>query len=232
MRGIGVAVSTSTSTASPFCVKSQPLMHAEAVLLVDDGKREIVKGDVLLKQRMCADKKIDIAERQTIEDVLARGAALAAGENGNANAGGFGERCDRCQMLARKDFGRRHEGSLPAGLDHARRRGKRHHGFAGADVALQQAQHALRQGEVGRDVVERLLLRMRERVGQGLQNARPQASFAGAAAAGLTAHMCAHQRKRELPGQQFVIGKPRPCRVFGQDVAPARLGDAGAATPS
>ncbi len=94
-------------------------MHAEAVLLVDDGKREIVKRDVFLKQRMRADQKVDIAERQAIENFLAGRSALAAGENGDANAGGFGERCDRREMLAGENFGRRHEGGLPSGLDTA-----------------------------------------------------------------------------------------------------------------
>ena len=32
-------------------------MHAEAVLLVDDGESEIVERDVLLEQRMGADQK-------------------------------------------------------------------------------------------------------------------------------------------------------------------------------
>ena len=35
--------------------------------------------------------------------------------------------------------------------------------------------------------------------------------------------MCARTKaERELPGEQFVIGKPCPCRVFRQDVV--RLG--------
>ena len=121
-------------------------------------------------------------------------------------------------MLPCKDLGRRHDGGLPSGLDDAGRCGKRNHRLSGADVALQQTQHPLRQSEVGGDVFERLLLRMRERVRQRLQYACPQASLAGAAAAGLTAHMCPDKRKRELPGQQFVISKPRPCRMFGEDV--------------
>ena len=54
-----------------------------------------------------------------------------------------GERRDGLEMLARQDFGRRHQRGLPAGLDHGRGGEQRHHGLAGADVALQQAQHAL-----------------------------------------------------------------------------------------
>ncbi len=43
-------------------------MHAEAVLLVDDGEREIVELDLLLKQRVGADQEIDVAERQPFEN--------------------------------------------------------------------------------------------------------------------------------------------------------------------
>ena len=72
------------------------------------------------------------------------GPALAAGQDGDADAGGFGQRRDGLQMLAREQLGRRHERRLAAGLDHGGGGDQRHHGLAGADVALQQAQHALR----------------------------------------------------------------------------------------
>ncbi len=39
----------------------EPLMHAEAVLLVDDGERQIAERDIVLEQRMGADDEIDIA---------------------------------------------------------------------------------------------------------------------------------------------------------------------------
>ena len=58
-------------------------------------------------------------------------------------------------MLAREDLGRRHQGGLAAGLDHGRGGEQRHHGLARADVALQQAQHALGLGEIGVDLLDR-----------------------------------------------------------------------------
>ena len=61
MRGIGVAVMTRMSTASPFWPERQALVHAEAVLLVDDGKAEVAERDVLLEQRMGADDDVDRA---------------------------------------------------------------------------------------------------------------------------------------------------------------------------
>ena len=99
----------------------EPLVHAEAMLLVDDGEREVAECDVVLEQRMGADQQIDLAEREALEDVAALAAALAAGEDRDADAGGFGERRDGVEMLAREDFGRRHQRRLPAGLDHASR---------------------------------------------------------------------------------------------------------------
>src|SRR5258707_11060911 len=39
-------------------------------------------------------------------------------------------------------------------FDHGRGGHERHHGLAGADVALQQPDHALRAGQVGDDVVD------------------------------------------------------------------------------
>ncbi len=39
----------------------EALVHAEAVLLVDDGEREIAEGDALLEQCMGADQQVDLA---------------------------------------------------------------------------------------------------------------------------------------------------------------------------
>ena len=60
----------------------------------------------------------------------------------------FGQRRDGLEMLAREDFGRRHQRGLRAGLDDGGRGEQRDDGLAGADIALQQPQHALRLGEI------------------------------------------------------------------------------------
>ncbi len=46
----------------------QTLMHAEAVLFVDDGERQIVERDLVLKERVGADQQIDVAEREPVEN--------------------------------------------------------------------------------------------------------------------------------------------------------------------
>ena len=83
---------------------------------------------------------------------------------------------------------------------------QRDDGLAGADVALQQAQHALRLRQIGDDIVDRALLRRRQRVGQGGDDALAQAALGGAAMAGQLPHMRAQQGERELAGEQFVVG--------------------------
>ena len=155
MRGIGVAVSTSMSTASPLRAERQPLMDAEAVLLVDDGERQIAERNLVLEQRVGADHQIDFAERKTVDRLGALAAALAAGQDRDADAGVLRQRRDGGEMLARQDFGRRHQRGLPSGLDHGRRGQQRHHRLAGADVAVQEPHHALRPRQVGDDVVDR-----------------------------------------------------------------------------
>ena len=131
-------------------------MDAEAVLLVDDHQSEIVEGDAGLEERMGADEEMDGAVGEAGEDRLALAALFAAGENGEADAGGLGQRRDGAGVLAHQKFGRRHDRRLTAGLDDIGRGDQRHHRLARADIALQQAQHALRRGEVRLDVGERL----------------------------------------------------------------------------
>ena len=126
------------------------------------------------------------------------------------------------KMLARQNFGRRHEGRLAAGLDHMRGGKQRDDGLARADVAMQQPQHALRLRQIGDDVGDRALLRGRQRIGQGGDNARAQNTLGGAAAARPRAHMRAKQRQRELAGQQFVVGEPRPGGAFRLEVVRRR----------
>ena len=151
-------------------------MHAEAMLLVDDGEAEIGEGDALLKQRMRADGKIDLAFRERRQRPVALGGLVAAGQQGDAQPGGFGERAHPLEMLARKNFGRRHQRRLPPGFDDCRHRQQRDDGLAGADIALQQPQHALGRGEIGADLGERFGLRAGEAEGQGGFDFRGDAS--------------------------------------------------------
>jgi hypothetical protein len=43
------------------------LPNAEAMLFIDDGKPELAEFDVFLKQRMCANRELCIAGRDTFK---------------------------------------------------------------------------------------------------------------------------------------------------------------------
>ena len=116
------------------------------------------KVDRLLEQRVGADDDVDLAARQAGQRVGAFAAFLAAGEDGDAQPDLGGKRRDRRQMLARQDFGRRHQCRLAAGLDRARHGQQRDDRLAGADIALQKPQHAFGIGEIGIDFGEREFL--------------------------------------------------------------------------
>ena len=165
-------------------LQRQPLVHAEAVLLVDDGEGEVAEHHVRLEQRVRADEDVDLARGQAIEQVLARAALLAPREQGDAQAGLLGERRNRFQVLAREHFRRRHERRLRAGFDRDRHGEQGDDRLAGADVALQQPQHAPRRRHVGLDLAHGLALRARQREGERVGDRRADASVAPDAAAG------------------------------------------------
>ncbi len=100
---------------------------------------------------------------QRLHDLRALAPALAAGEERDAQAGRRGEAADGLQMLARQQLGRRHQRRLRARLDGRRHGEQRHHGLAAADIALEQAEHAVRAREIGVDLGQRAFLRARER---------------------------------------------------------------------
>ena len=99
MRGIGVAVSTSMSTASPLRGERVALMHAEAMLLVDDREREVLERDILLEQRVRADQEIDLTDGEAIERLIALASAFASGEDRNPQTRGCGKRDDGREVL-------------------------------------------------------------------------------------------------------------------------------------
>ena len=123
------------------------------------GLVAIAEFDLVLEQRMGADQKIELARRKARQDLGAFLAAFAAGEDRKPQPGNFGERRHGLVMLAREDLGRRHQGGLPPGLDHGRGGEQRHHGFAGADVTLEETQHPFGLGQVGVDLLDRACLR-------------------------------------------------------------------------
>ena len=198
------------AAAAALGLQGETLVYAEAVLLVDDGEGEVAEGHVLLEQGVRADQDVDLAGGQALEQFGARAALLAAGKQAEAQAGGFGQRRHGVGMLARQHLGRGHQGRLRAALDSHSHGHQRHHRLAGADVALQQPQHAMRGGHVLGDLGQRQALRVGEREGQGIGNAGTDAAIAGDGAAALALVALPHKGQRKLAGQQLVVGEPHP----------------------
>ena len=139
---------------------------------------------------------------------FSRPVRIAMREAGSLAASGAMRR----EMLADEDFGRRHQRGLGAGLDGGSHGEQRHDGLAGADIALQQPQHAFGLGEVGADFGERELLAAVSCRG-GRRGAFRRARRRRSRPYRQAADVRAHQRQRELARQQFVIGEPAPARA-------------------
>ena len=199
-------------------LEREPLMHAEAMLLVDDDQAEVFEGDLLLEQRVRADQDVDVARLERVEDLGALASALAAREQRNAQASRRAEAADGLKMLARQQFGRRHQCRLRAGLDRRRHGEERHDRLAAADIALEQAQHAAGAREIGVDLGERAGLRAREREGQGGEDRFAQLSRRGKPPSGASLEPGADHGKRKLVGEKLVISEPRPRRRRREEV--------------
>ena len=96
-------------------------------------------------------------------------------------------------MLARQNFGWRHEGGLCATFYRLQHGHERDHCFAGADIALNEPQHASFAGHVLFDIANGGFLGSGQIEGQGSQQFLPQIARAGQLAAGLRAPVSPHQ---------------------------------------
>ena len=145
MRGIGrrghhelVRVAPDGQTLLP---QLQPLVHPEAMLLVDDREREPMELDALLEERVRADGDLRIARGQRLRERVAGTARVPAGEQRDADT----ERLEPCREVARvllgEELRRRHHRGLAAVFGSAHGRQRSDHGLAGAHVALHQPHH-------------------------------------------------------------------------------------------
>ncbi len=139
-----------------FFAQAQALMHAEAMLLVDDDQGERGELDALLKQRMCAD---DDGRMPGADPLQARRCAPCRFAARVKSATATPKRLEPAPkilcMLVGQKFGRRHERRLPARLHGLRRGQRRNQGLAAAHVALHQAQHRFGLPEIALDLAQR-----------------------------------------------------------------------------
>ncbi|MNL58204.1 hypothetical protein D3C87_1818240 [compost metagenome] len=95
----------------------------------------------------------------------ALGGRHLAGEQFAAKSGGIAQWFQGLEVLRGEDFGWRHEGRLGAALRHGGHGHQRHDRLAGADIALQEARHAVRRGQISPDLIERTQLPLGEGIG-------------------------------------------------------------------
>ena len=124
-----------------LAAQRQALCHAKAVLLVNDRQRQIFKHHFVLNHGVRADHQTGLAAGNQGQCFAPFLGFLAAGEPRGLNAHRLEPADEFAKVLLSQDFSRRHQGALPASVHAAGGRQRRHHGFARADIALQQAVH-------------------------------------------------------------------------------------------
>jgi hypothetical protein len=199
--------------------QGKALVHAEAVLLVDDGKPELVEVHLVLEQRVGADGERGGARGNRLQRLFPFLFLLAARQPGHLDLQRPQPRAELAVVLLGEDLGGRHDRGLVAALDRLQRGERGHDGLAAADVALQQPLHRVRAREVGADLGEHAGLGARElerqRGEQGLrqdrvlqQRVRPRAVA-----------LLVVQAHRDLLREQFVELDALPGRVRVLDQA-------------
>ncbi len=118
------------------------------------------------------------AARRLLQRLRPGLALAAAAEPGHLDAQRLQPLDELGEVLLGQDLGRGHQRALPAGVHRHRGRERGHHRLAGAHVALQQAMHRARAGEVGDDLVDHAPLRAGEAEGQHAQQLLVQAAAA------------------------------------------------------
>ena len=162
------------AVARHLAAQGEPLGHAEAVLLVDDGQRQVLEFHLVLNHGVRANHQPGFAAFNQRQHFAPHLGFLAAGQPGRLDAQRFQPAQQLAKMLIGQDFGRRHQRALPARVDAAGRRQRRHHGFASADIALQQAVHGHIFDQVGVNFRADALLGSRQPERQAFQQLRMQ----------------------------------------------------------
>ena len=156
VRGIGVAVITSTSGMQSLAAERRPLQDAEPMLLVDHDQAELLEAHVA-SRRARACRRRGAPRRLSISASCSRRARRrdAPVSDATRNRDGCEQPRDVQEVLIGQNLGRRHERDLQTVLHRDERRQQRDDRLARADVALQQPVHRLRLLQVVDDLPER-----------------------------------------------------------------------------
>ena len=152
VRGIGVAVSVSTSTLARELLDALLVRDAEALLFVDDEEAEVLEVDVLREQAVRADDDVDLAVLEAARRVSSCSFFVwkrdSARDRRSGSRACAPRRCGSAAARARSS-GRGRATCLPAIATRKAAR-MRDLGLAEADVAADEAIHRARRLEVAR----------------------------------------------------------------------------------
>ena len=182
-------------------------MHAEAVLLVDDGKPEALEFDRLLHEGVGADDAADLPGGDRRAPRRALTPLQAGGQQRHADAERLQQPAKRREVLLGENLRRRHHRRLVPRLHRRAYRQRGHHGLAGADVPLQQPVHRVRRGHVAADVVPHAFLRRRQREGQARAQPAEQLAARPHGHAALPRRARAQNSQAELQEEEVVEGQ-------------------------
>ena len=146
-----------------LAAQRQTLGHAKAVLLVDDGQRQVLEMHLLLDDGVGAHHQLCLAAFHHGQHVTPLLGLLRTGQPSGGNAQRFEPADEFAKVLLGQNFRGGHQRALPTGVDADRRRQRCHHGFASAHVALEQPVHGHQARHVARNFGLHALLRRRQR---------------------------------------------------------------------
>ena len=141
-----------------FLVEFRPLLHAETVLLVDDGQAQVLEHHLALDQRVGADHDLHGAIGQASINLPSLPDFGGTRQQGEVDVHVLQLLLKCGKMLCSKDFCRCHQASLEAVVQ-----GQKHHhegddGLSATHIALQQTIHLVPRAQVLPDLLDDTLL--------------------------------------------------------------------------
>ncbi len=139
-----------------------PLLHAEAVLLVDHHEAQVAELHLVLDQGVGADQQLYFARGDPLQRRPALLRLRRAGQDGHPDRQSVEHAGDGGEVLAGQNLRGCHHAGLEAVVDGQQHRHQRHHRLAAAHVALQQPVHLAARHGVAPDLADHPFLGARE----------------------------------------------------------------------
>ena len=193
------------------------LVHAEAMLLIDDDEAESTKADAFLEQCVRADDQRSAAIGDRGKGFAPRRRFLAAGEPGGLQPERPEPVGEALPVLLGEQLGRRHDRGLHAAGHRLETGDRGDDRLARADVALDEAHHRVRRRHVAEDFLRHALLRARQREWQPFDECVDPVLPAAERRRGLGIRDRAQVLQAEVVRQQFLEREALLARVTARN---------------